>query len=56
MTETHSNIDLSVVIPVFNEEDNLEPLMVELDDVLKKQAAVSRCFASTIAVRTTAPG
>ena len=36
MTETHSKVDLSVVMPVFNEEDNLEPLMMELNDVLEK--------------------
>jgi dolichol-phosphate mannosyltransferase len=33
--------DLSVVIPVFNEKDNLEPLLVELEGVLK---SVNRSF------------
>jgi dolichol-phosphate mannosyltransferase len=28
-------IDLSIVIPVFNEEENLEPLLLELEPVLK---------------------
>jgi len=28
-------IDLSIVIPVFNEEDNLEPLLLEIEPVLK---------------------
>jgi dolichol-phosphate mannosyltransferase len=32
----HSEIKLSVVIPVFNEEDNLEPLLDELFPVLNK--------------------
>lgn len=31
----HVHLDLTVVIPVYNEEDNLEPLLVELEDVLK---------------------
>jgi len=30
---------LSVVIPVFNEQDNLEPLLVELESVLRSVAA-----------------
>jgi glycosyltransferase involved in cell wall biosynthesis len=34
-------VDLSVVIPVFNEEDNLEPLLNEIESVLKK---VGRAF------------
>ena len=33
MNETNLKVDLSVVIPVFNEEDNLEPLMEELEAV-----------------------
>ena len=36
MTETASNVDLSVVMPVFNEEDNLGPLVNELEGVLQK--------------------
>lgn len=36
MTETASNVDLSVVMPVFNEEDNLGPLVSELEGVLNK--------------------
>lgn len=30
------NIDLSVVIPVFNEQENLEPLITELEQVLNR--------------------
>ena len=36
MNDTNSKVDLSVVMPVFNEEDNLEPLIAELEDVLNK--------------------
>ena len=36
MTDSASNVDLSVVMPVFNEEDNLGPLVNELEGVLKK--------------------
>ncbi len=36
MTETTSNVDVSVVMPVFNEEDNLGPLVNELEEVLRK--------------------
>ncbi len=35
MTDSASNVDLSVVMPVFNEEDNLGPLVNELEGVLK---------------------
>ena len=33
---TESSLDISVVIPVFNEEDNLVPLLEELEPVLKR--------------------
>jgi len=39
-------IDLSIVIPVFNEEENLEPLLLELEPVLKKL----KCFFEVICV------
>jgi glycosyltransferase involved in cell wall biosynthesis len=32
----NTNVDLSVVMPVYNEEDNLGPLIEELEAVLKK--------------------
>ena len=35
MTDSASNVDLSVVMPVFNEEDKLGPLVNELEGVLK---------------------
>ena len=34
ITTSDAPLDLSVVIPVYNEADNLEPLMLELDRVL----------------------
>jgi dolichol-phosphate mannosyltransferase len=34
MTSPQPQIDLSIVIPVFNEEENLEPLITELEPVL----------------------
>lgn len=36
MSDTPSKVDLSVVMPVYNEEDNVGPLMEELETVLKK--------------------
>ncbi len=36
MASTNQRIDLSVVIPVFNERDNLEPLMKEIQETLDK--------------------
>jgi len=54
MSDMNTKVDLSVVMPVYNEEDNLGPLMEELEAVLKKTGAASKCFASTTAVRTTA--
>jgi glycosyltransferase involved in cell wall biosynthesis len=36
MNDMNTKVELSVVMPVYNEEDNLEPLMEELEAVLKK--------------------
>ncbi|MCK4901680.1 MAG: glycosyltransferase, partial [Anaerolineales bacterium] len=36
LTQASSNCDLSVVIPVFNEEQNLKPLYQELMTVLEE--------------------
>ena len=36
MSDTNAKVDLSVVMPVYNEEDNVGPLMDELEAVLKK--------------------
>ena len=35
MSETHDNLDLSVIVPVYDEKENLEPLVEELDPVLQ---------------------
>jgi hypothetical protein len=35
-------VDLSVVIPLFNEEANVEPLLLELFNVLRSLEAPSR--------------
>ena len=40
MSVAREKIDLSVVIPVFNEEDNLEPLLQELTGVLDRLGRV----------------
>ena len=37
-----TKIDLSVLIPVFNEVDNVEPLHAELDAVLRRPIFVLR--------------
>jgi dolichol-phosphate mannosyltransferase len=36
MSDMNTKVDLSVVMPVYNEQDNLGPLMEELEAVLKK--------------------
>ena len=36
MNDMNVKVELSIVMPVYNEEDNLEPLMEELEAVLKK--------------------
>jgi dolichol-phosphate mannosyltransferase len=35
MSDTRENLDLSVVVPVYDEKDNLEPLVEELEPVLQ---------------------
>ncbi|MDI9400995.1 MAG: glycosyltransferase family 2 protein [Limisphaerales bacterium] len=36
MKDSLQQLDISVVIPVYNEEDNLEPLVLELEEALTK--------------------
>ena len=41
MADTNQHVELSVVIPLFNERDNIEPLLKELEGTLRK---VGRSF------------
>ena len=44
MDATQPRVDVSVVIPVRNEEDNLEPLMIELQQAFLLKT-VGECTA-----------
>ena len=48
MSDLNTKVELSVVMPVYNEEDNLEPLMEELEAVLEK---TGRPFRSALRQR-----
>ena len=48
-------VDLSVVIPVYNEEESLSPLWAELQPVLEALGVRWEVSSSMMAVRTGAP-
>ena len=37
MSSASRNIDLTIIVPVFNEQDNVQPLIEQLDGVLRRQ-------------------
>jgi hypothetical protein len=48
-------VDISVVVPIYNEVDNIEPLVEQLTEALEstERAATKSCASTTVA--TTAP-
>ena len=44
---TDTSVDLSIVIPIFNEEENIEPLMAE---IAKAEGALSGALSRLLAV------